>query len=269
MKRLFEKFAGILAIAALISMQSCNDEDGIYPSGETMPDLKSSSMNVFYSNTVSVGNGVARAWVKTMKNGDPLEVGIDLSGKALMNLPDEPMQYVLPLPKNKGNYFYTHVLFDWNPMGHEPEGIYDLPHFDFHFYTLSSEEREGIPFKDTTYMDPDPDAMYVPENYVELPGLVPAMGAHWIDLTSPELPPYPVTFTKTFIWGSYGGEFIFWEPMITRAYLLTQPDEVIPIPQPQAYQKDGWYAMDYKIMYSTKPDTYTIALTNLEFKEGQ
>ena len=225
--------------------------------------------NKFYSKTVSVGNGVARAWIKTLENGDPLEVGIDLTGKALMNLPDEPMQYVLPLPKNKGNYFYNHVLFDWNPAGHEPPGIYDIPHFDFHFYITSSEYREAIPPMNPPYFDPAPDDMYVPTNYMELPGLVPGMGAHWVDSTSAELPPILETFTKTFIWGSYDGEFIFWEPMITRDYLLTHPDEIIAIPQPEAYQKDGWYAMDYKITYSMNPEKYTIALVNMVYKEAE
>jgi len=256
----------ILAIVSIIGLLSCQEDESVLENNETLPGLKSSTMNMFYSKTVSVGNGVARAWVKTMKNGDPLEVGITLNEKALMNLPDEPVQYVLPLPKNKGNNFYNHVLFDWNPEGHEPEGIYDLPHFDFHFYTTSIEEREAIPAMDTSQYDLPPNLQYIPPLYVQLPGLVPQMGAHWIDVTSPEFS--GATFTRTFIWGSYQGEFIFWEPMITRAYLLSQPDEVIPIPQPDYYQKDGWYATHYKVSYSETPGEYTIALINLTYHEG-
>ncbi|HYQ58793.1 MAG TPA: DUF5602 domain-containing protein [Draconibacterium sp.] len=269
MNNLFRKLLGIMAIAAIVSMQSCQEDVSVLDQNDTQPELKSATMNMFYSKTVPVGNGVARAWVKTLKNGDPLEVGLNLSAMALINLPDEPAQYVLPLPKNKGNSFYNHVLFDWNPHGHEPPGVYDIPHFDFHFYITSIEEREAIPPMDAPYFDPAPDDMYVPTNYMELPGLVPAMGAHWVDSTSAELPPMLETFTKTFIWGSHEGEFIFWEPMITRDYLLTHPDEIIPIPQPEAYQKDGWYAMDYKISYSTNPETFTIALTNLVYHDGE
>ena len=271
MYNLIKKLNGLMVIAAIIILQSCATDDSVMDNTETLSELKNASMNTFYSKTVPVGNGVARAWIKATKSGDPLEVGIDLSGKALMNLPEEPMQYILPLPKNKGSHFYNHVLFDWNPAGHEPPGVYDLPHFDFHFYITSTEEREAIPPRDTSYMDPAPDAQYVPPLHMQLPGLVPQMGAHWVDVTSPELQPPPNNqiFTKTFIWGSYAGEFIFWEPMITRDYLLSMPDEIIPIPQPQAYQKDGWYAMDYKISYTTHPETYTIALVNLEYKHAQ
>ncbi len=266
---LIRKLSIIIAIVAIVGMQSCMEDESVLENNETLSELKNATMNTFYSKTVPVGNGVARAWIKTSKMGNPLEVGINLSGKALMNLPDEPMQYVLPLPKGKGNHFYKHVLFDWNPGGHEPPGIYDLPHFDFHFYIIPSEQREAIPPMNPPYMDPAPDPMYIPLNYMQLPGLVPQMGAHWVDSTSSELPPVFETFTKTFILGSYQSEYIFWEPMITREYLLSQPDDVIPIPQPQAYQKDGWYAMDYTISYSSHPETYTIALVNLVYKEGE
>lgn len=56
--------------------------------------------------------------------------------------------------------------------------------------------------------------------------------------------------------------------MITLEYLLSQPDEVFPIPQPKAYQKDGWYATDYKISYSEKPDEYSVSLINLHNVKG-
>jgi hypothetical protein len=49
----------------------------------------------------------------------------------LTNLPDQPAQYVLYFPKNKGKNFYKHMLVDWNPQGHEPENVW-MPHFDFH-----------------------------------------------------------------------------------------------------------------------------------------
>ena len=58
---------------------------------------------------------------------------------ALENLPADLTQYVLELPANKGKNFYTHVLIDWNPKGHEPAHIYDLPHFDIHFYTSTQQ----------------------------------------------------------------------------------------------------------------------------------
>lgn len=269
MKNLIKITLNLFLFVALTGLYSCQKEEIPEPLDSDL-ELKSKTMNTFYSKTVPIGNGVARAWIQVKKNGDPMAVGMNLSGKALMDLPDEHTSYVLELPKNKGHHFYTHVLLDWSPGGHEPPGIYDVPHFDIHFYTIPSEEREKIPFRPPPYTDTEPAAQYIPPLYMILPGLVPEMGAHWVDLTAPELQDPPqAPFTQTFIWGSYDGEFIFWEPMVTRDYLLTQPDEVFPIRQPDAYQKNGWYATDYQISYSAKPDEYTVALLNLTYHQGQ
>lgn len=257
-----------MTVIAIIGFQSCqNDELGsTLGEGENSLTLKSSTMNTFYSSTQPVGNGVARGWIKVSQNGDPLEVGVNFSGKTLINLSDEPQMFVFELPKNKGQNFYTHLLMDWNPHGHEPNGIYDLPHFDFHFYITPSNERMSIPPMDPPYMDLAPEAEYVPEYYMQLPGLVPGMGAHWVDLTSSEL--HGAKFTQTFIWGSYAGAFIFWEPMITKEYLESYPDASFDIRQPSAYQKAGWYPMKYKISYLTKPDEFSVALTDLVYHDG-
>lgn len=277
MKKLVNYSMILMICMTLLGIQSCQEElgnDSLSSIDENSQELKSASMNTFYSSTLPVGNGVARAWIKVNKNGNPLEVGINLSGKALEKLPDEVTQYVLTLPKNKGQNFFTHVLLDWNPHGHEgPNGIYEVPHFDFHFYTIPSEERMLIPLLvpvepiDAEDFDTPPADMYVPPLYVQIPGIVPEMGAHWADVTSPEFHGEP--FTHTFILGSYNGEFIFWEPMITMDYLLTQPDEVFPVRQPSAFKRDGWYPTDYKISYSSQPDEYSVALMNLTYHLGE
>lgn len=254
---------------SLIGLQSCQKDELAGFSDENSLELKSNSMNTFYSPTITVGNGVARAWVAENKNGEPTSVGINLSAKALQNLPEEPTQYVLTLPKNKGQNFYTHVLFDWNPHGHEPAGIYDLPHFDVHFYIIPNEDRLAIPLLLPPGYDVAPGADYIPTSYFPLPGLVPEMGAHWANSKSPELPPVFATFTHTFIWGSYNGEFIFWEPMLTREYLLSQPNEIFSINQPVKYKRSGWYATDYKVSFSSHPNQYTVALMNLTYHDGE
>jgi hypothetical protein len=269
MKKIFRITLSILALSALIGLESCQKEElgtsGL--SDEVSPTLKSKELNTFYSPTVSLGNGVARAWVMVSKSGDPISVGINLSAKALENLPDEPQMFAMQLPKNKGMNFYTHALFDWNPQGHEPPGVYDLPHFDFHFYIIPNEDRLSIPFIPPLTTDAPVDPMYVPAGYVMDAVTIPEMGTHWVDLDSPEW--NGETFTKTFIWGSYQGMFSFWEPMITLNYLNTQPNETIPLKQPSAFQKSGWYPMSYSITYSMMPDQYTIALTDLTYHEGE
>ena len=48
------------------------------------------------------------------------------------------------------------------------------------------------------------------------------MGWHWIDPLSPEFTGQP--FSKTYIYGYYGGELSFVEPMITLAYSIEFDD---------------------------------------------
>jgi hypothetical protein len=269
MKRNFSFLQIFIIGATIIVLQACSKEEladlQIESASESSP-LKSQTTQTFNGPTVPVGNGIARAWIKQDKNGIPSAVGITLSEKALEKLPDHIEQYVLEFPDHAGSYFYTHALVDWNPQGHEPPGIYDLPHFDVHFYIISNEDRLAIGPNDDAQFENIPAANYIPPQYVKIPDGVPQMGAHWIDVLSPEF--NGGIFTKTFIWGSYDGEFIFWEPMFTMDYLLSQPNDEVPLRLPDAYQRDGWYATKYKISYSTRPGEYNIALTGLTYRSA-
>ena len=271
MKKDYLKFVLVLALGVIVLVQACQKEDQfsspLNTSASSKAEFKAYSVNTFYSPTLPIGNGVVRAWVKENINGEPVSVGVNLSEKALQNLPSVPSQYVLILPKNKGQNFYTHVLLDWNPQGHEPAHVYDVPHFDVHFYIISNEDRLAIGPNDIAEFANAPASQYVPDHYLQLPGGVPQMGAHWADLLSPEL--NGGSFTKTFILGSYDGNFIFWEPMITRDYLLTHPNSITDVRQPEVYQHDGYYATQYKVSYSVSPKEYSIALVNLVYHEGE
>ncbi len=257
-----------LLVAATMMLASCQKEEPMIDSStsdQTMVDQRKEVMT-FYGPAQPLGNGVVRAWVSQDQNGIPLSVGLSMSDKALQNLPADPRQYSLALPTHVSINF-THVLFDWNPQGHEPPGVYDSPHFDFHFYTMPLATRLSIGPFDSTQFSNAPAAMYRPPAYLHTPGGVPQMGAHWIDLLAPEFNGQP--FSRTFIYGSYDGEFIFYEPMITLAHLLSQPDEVLPIRQPQAVKHTGYYPLNYMIKYSTNPKQYIVAITDLTHKTGQ
>jgi len=262
MKNSIKLLIFLLAFPAISLLESCHfDDDIVYPPGNSMDP------NTYFGPSVKVGDGDAKAWVATDDKGNPIAVGINFSAKVLTNLPDSMNEFVLDLPDNKGKGFYTHATFGWNPHGHEPMGIYDRPHFDIHFYIISNEDRMKIGPNDTLQFAKDIDSIYVPDAYLHGPGGVPHMGAHWVDTMSPEFT--GGEFTKTFIWGSYNGEFIFWEPMLTLDYLKTKPDEIIPLRQPDYFQRTGWYATKYKVSYSSSEDEYTVALKNLKYQKGK
>jgi len=150
-------------------------------------------------------------------------------------------------PKATDGTPFTHVLLDWNPAGHEPAGVYDKPHFDFHFYTIAETDRLAIPVyeQDSLKFKNLPPQGYMPPTYIPLPGGVPLMGSHWLDVTTPEINGQP--FTQTFLFGSYNGKVAFYEPMITRKFVEGNAGFERAVPQPTKYQKAGWYPTKMRI----------------------
>jgi hypothetical protein len=177
------------------------------------------------------------------------------------NMGGELPGYMLDLPKQASNSGFDHSEVDWNPQGHEPLFAYGVPHFDFHFYMITPQEQsQVIPGPDTIPVDPK----YIPQNYVSGMMAVPDMGTHWVDTTSGEFHGQP--FTITFIYGFYHGEMTFLEPMISKAFLDTKPDITLPIKQPQAFQKQGYYPTKVHLYFDDHDKQYVIALEGLTYK---
>jgi hypothetical protein len=197
---------------------------------------------VFKGPQTPVYNGKAQSWIKTNKKGAPEQIGLTLDAAAWASLPmgadaeEKDFQIVLP-DEVKAVTPLNFILMDWNPHGHEPAGIYDKPHFDFHFYMVSSAEVMAT--TDMSKITKPVPAEYLPTNYVAGPP-IPQMGLHWIDVTSPEFAPGG-TFTQTFIYGSNDGIITFYEPMITKAFIDANPAFQRSIPQPSKVTKSGYY----------------------------
>lgn len=223
---------------------------------------------------VKVGKGIARAYVRT-ETGKPREVGVFLDAGALQGLPEKAMpghgmtmpdghamfEHVLPMPAKSGTGI-GYVVLNWNPGGHEPPGIFDVPHFDFHFYTLADAERLAMLPSDPKFEEKAkrlPPKGEVATGYVlPEPVAVPQMGVHWVDPTSPELNGKP--FTTTFIIGTWNGSVIFQEPMITKALLERQADTTIALPQPATKVPGRFVAGSYRIRYDSAAKGWRITL---------
>jgi hypothetical protein len=297
------RYVSAVAAALLLSLAACND-----PAETTGP----ATANRVYGPSQSVGNGTIRTYITLdeKNNQVPVEIGVAMSESAMEGLPSAAAvkaaagheahgnmsmimnMYLLDLPSQNPTP-YKYVQFDWNPVGHEPAGVYDLPHFDFHFYTVPVSVRNSIVPTDPNFAAKA--AAYPAENlrapfYIDaatpaqIPpsaATVPQMGLHWLDVRSPELqgmaghPEAFKPFTKTFIYGSWDGQFIFDEPMITRAYILakrdaTDPsvrDELIPVSVPARRSPAGYYPGAYRITYDATAKEYRIALTQLQWRD--
>lgn len=234
--------------------------------GCSVPHQEVSSLAGTYEGPpVAIGQGQARTFVMLDGQGQATTLGIRLSEAALSGLPTTgEWEYQLSLPMEAAGTGYNHVTLDWNPHGHIPQGIYDKPHFDVHFYVIDTEQRKSITAvgEDLERVYKAPAASYMPADYVLPPGTeVPGMGAHAIDPSSDEFQEKP--FTQTFIYGFYDGRIVFVEPMMTLAFLTSRPDVSTPVKQPEVHDPAFAYPGRYGVRYDAANAQYEITLDGL------
>jgi len=215
---------------------------------------------LYRGRPVALGNGEARSWVSLDRLGHPLAIGISLTEAALDNLPTTDTEVPLPLPAQARATVFRQAVLNWNPHGHIPPGGYDVPHFDFHFYTIPEQVRLAI-----TATGPDlaraqkaPASRYLPQGYVPAPPPEPRMGLHWVNPDFPELHGQP--FTASLIYGSYDGRLAFVEPMVTVAYLKTEPNLHRMLPQPEAYEYPGYFPRTWGVRWDGQAAAYVVQL---------
>jgi hypothetical protein len=238
-----------------------------------METVKSPNGTTYYGNKVILGMGQIRTYVTLDGTGKPLDVGVEFSESAI-NTVDMPMKhmgmdkmtYDLHFhPNATKNLPYEHVSLDWAMMGHGPEGVYDVPHFDIHFYMISAAQQMEI-ITDRTYpVGPDAFAfkgpVTVPLSYFPGP-FVEMMGTHWINkqefislITGAE------QFKHTFIYGTHDNELIFLEPMITLATLRSKQSILVDIDQPEQYPiQNRYYANQYAVSFNAKTKMHRVSL---------
>lgn len=277
--------AALLAVQTACAPDRPTDEAGGAPAANFARNLAPGTHRQ-YGTPITLGEGKVRSYVILDEKAGrkPIEVGVAIDARTMEGtLPNEMQMISMALPQHAPEP-YRFVLFDWNPQGHPPEGVYDVPHFDFHFYFTPQAEVDAITRDDPHFRakaNKMPEEDFVPEFYLLLtpPGLEPAditeprMGLHWEDRRDPQIqhilgnPKDHRPFTKTFIYGSWDGQFTFAEPMITREYLLRRANETIPVPQPKRYPKPGWYPNAYRISYDAQAKEYRVAIVDFSWRD--
>ncbi len=251
-----------------------------------------------------LGKGTVSTYAEFDAGGTPRALGVAFSASALDGLPTggsdfhhcfdrnrdgmvdrateciHTYEYVIPLPDaiaRRVDIPFTWVLLNWNPLGHIPPGVYDVPHFDVHFYTEPIANVFAIESGSCgpEFIRCDQFAVArrpVPSNYMhpdfkDVEAAVPAMGNHLIDLTSPEFKKQP--FTRTWIYGVYDGKVTFYEEMVTRAFLLSKPSTCFPIKSSPAVGRSGFYPTRSCLRYDARADEYTVSMETFVFREAQ
>jgi hypothetical protein len=241
------------------------------------------------------GRGTVSSYAEVNRQGEPTAIGIVFSPTALDGLPTggsdrhhcadqnkdgtvdrateciHTYEHVIPLPDvvaRRADVPFKWVLLNWNPVGHIPPGIYDVPHFDVHFFMEPIANvfalQAGPCGPEFVRCDqfeigkqPVP-SNYVPSDFRDVDAVVPAMGNHLVDLTGPEFNKQP--FTRSWIFGVYGGRVIFYEEMVTRAFLLSKPQSCSPIKSPKAVATGGFYPTVSCLRHSATTGETTVSM---------
>jgi hypothetical protein len=251
---------------------------------------------------LKVGDGTVSSYAELESGGAPGAIGVVWSSSALEGLPsvsDEHRcfgrnkdgaidagtkcqhthEFVIPLPDGvarRTDIPFKWVLLNWNPAGHIPPGIYDAPHFDIHF--------EMGQIADAFAIEPGPcgpelvrcdqfqtarkplPPNYMAPDYVDVEAVVPVMGNHLIDITGPEFRKQP--FTTSWIYGVYDGKVIFYETMVTRAYMLSKPNGCLPIKAPKAVAVSGFYPTEYCVRHNATTGEYSVSMEMFSRREA-
>lgn len=261
----------IAACAFLVFMSGCAD---LSTASKTTPNSDSGTV---FGPTQKLGDGLAKTYVTLGDDGHPTEVGVRLTAAALNGLPQADTTLMLAFPDQAATTAFNHVMLNWNHQGHEPKGLFDKPHFDFHFVMADMATMQSINPSDPNYAtkaEHFPEAKYVPQDYVLPPGppaaaqAVPGMGVHLVDSTDTSLVPGKYDFTQILINGVWDGRYIFHEPMITRAWLLTEPSLDQPLKLPRAYQQSAYYPTTYGVHFDRQANEYVVSLGSLTMRDA-
>jgi hypothetical protein len=228
----------------------------------------------FYGPAVQFGQGHVRSWANITHDDKPLAVGIEFTDRVLDQQHthgDEEAhghEVLLQLHrKAKALMPFDHLTMGFMAEGHPPPGIYSVPHFDFHFYKMPLAERMTIPPypEAMTAFNNNPPVGYLPPAYVKAPAGEAQMGAHWMDVLSPEFNGQP--FTHTFVYGSYDRKVSFLEQMDTLSFLLGGTTVHKSIRQPQLFDPmNTYYPTRYNIWKNEENDRHYIAMDQMVWR---
>lgn len=204
---------------------------------------KPSRHDVVWGDELEVGSdGSVRTYATTNPAGNLSSLGVHMDCEAFTTYDtgeaaECELEAHLGFPtEDVDTHQFTFMGFHFNPEGHPPPGVYTVPHFDFHFYTMAHADVEAIPLGVAAYTLPDEQH---PDDYVlaEPRVIEPHMGEHLLDSTSPEVEQGDQDrFTHTYIYGLYDPGIVPGESVDTVELPLGPGGEVIDV---DVYEGDG------------------------------
>lgn len=248
------RIVGVIACMAIFpgALTRCSDSTGV-------------DTRLLVGADITVGNGTAHTEITLNKAGEPIDMAVVLTETGLSGLPATmpSSEFVLPMPAEPSGTPFNHVTLNWNPSGHNPPGVYNVPHFDVHYYMITVPQRDAITPADPQFVAKSllkPAADLIPAGYTADPFAIPRMGVHHTDPNAPERKGQP--FTHSFIYGFYDGQMIFLEPMAAKSFLDSKQSIVVDLALPARYQQPGFYPTKHAVRFDVSANKYRFELLN-------
>ena len=224
--------------------------------------------STFRSCGVALGSEVC-TWI-VMEGEDAVELGATVplalieavpSDAEMVWPPKELLTIALPAEARTA-LGIDHMAINWEAHGHPP-ATFLAPHFDFHFYNVTRDRVEAIDCTDTSKPPTLPAGYALPD--LDIPGMgvlvglcVPRMGMHamaegHVGATD--------TFGAAMMLGYYGGEPVFFEPMVSQARLLEASDFSVPIPRVENLPDGVRYPGAFRAEYDAAAEAYRLLFT--------
>ena len=249
MKLRFHTLRLALPLAALLALAGCS---GGGDGGKFVDVVDGASQTV---------NGSTLRTYAVVDDGTVLQAGMVVPF-ALIQTPPPPGtgplgSYSLAYPAVvQQTTFLNHIEFAYLPMGHDPEGLYNVEHYDIHGYSMTEEQVRAIA------PGPDPQAPApnrIPAGYV-YPGQdasVPQMGVHAFN-PQDAAPP----FVTDLLLGFYNGSMNFIEPMVIRQRFLNKESFTLDIAVPQVLGRATRYPTKFNAEYDQSANVYRFVYTD-------
>jgi hypothetical protein len=248
----------VALLGSVILLGSCNKLKDFLPK----PKEK---LSIYRGTPVDLWNGKATGWISVSHLGAPVEIGLEITKKALTDLPDTNFSVAsIPLPaRAKELTPFEHIQIEWSAQGHGLAGadgpVHFGPHYDPRFFMQTLEERLQIPVPtdSSAKFDVHPPAGYMPSNFFPGRTALPGIGLHWVDFSG--VP----GIRKALILGTYNGEFTFISPIVLAEEMRSGNSSSTAFLQPLYFQESNtYYPTKYNIYADDAKQKHYITLSD-------
>lgn len=185
-----------------------------------------------------------RTWTKTDDAGTLTQFSIFLPFAAINSGGTAMVEKFLPIPEIVAQQTVLRSMqLLYLPVGHAPAGVYDLPHWEWHLFTLPEAEVIAIDCSNPKI----PSTAQLPPNHIVISTCIVRGGMHASDLSFPEFS--GGRFSRGVYGSYYDARFIGIEPKVASAVLLERAPFSMPSYDPTPLGDPGNYPRRVDVSY--------------------